>query len=85
MDADLSTLASSMSTLVNHIVGKPSRQESGELASVQEDLASVHQDIAQVSGRVAKMEGKIDAVPDKVAATVTKAVLGSITSMLMPK
>ncbi|KAG2806832.1 hypothetical protein PC119_g18585 [Phytophthora cactorum] len=75
--------ASMVSDDVGH-VGTPSRQESGELASVQADLASVRQDIAQVSGRVAEMEVKIDAVADKVAATVTKPVLGSIAFMLMP-
>ncbi|KAG6959732.1 hypothetical protein JG688_00009958 [Phytophthora aleatoria] len=51
-DAELSTLASSMTTLVDHIVGKSSRHESGEIASVQEDLALMHQRIVDIMGQL---------------------------------
>ncbi|KAF4130914.1 hypothetical protein GN958_ATG19919 [Phytophthora infestans] len=44
-DSVLSTLASSMSTLVDHIVVKPSGQERTEATSVQTDFASMHEDI----------------------------------------
>ncbi|KAG3045335.1 hypothetical protein PC121_g21334 [Phytophthora cactorum] len=83
-DADLSTLASSMTTLVDHIVGKSPRHERGEMASDEEDLVLMHQRIVEMGGRVTDMDVKIDAVAETIPATVTKAVLGTITSILMP-
>ncbi|EEY63201.1 uncharacterized protein PITG_15423 [Phytophthora infestans T30-4] len=81
-DRDLSTLASSVSTLVNHIVGQPAAPKARELSTVHADLALVRRNVAEVGDRVADIESKLDAIADTVADSVTKAVLATVTAML---
>ncbi|KAE8900679.1 hypothetical protein PF003_g15634 [Phytophthora fragariae] len=80
-DCELSSLASSVTTLVQHIVGKSESLQNRDVAEVQAGLASVQRHVTEVGGRVADLEEKIDAVAEKVAASVTKAVLATITTM----
>ncbi|KAE8877364.1 hypothetical protein PF003_g38535 [Phytophthora fragariae] len=80
-DCELSSLASSVTTLVQHIVGKSESPQNRDVAEVQAGLASVQRHVTEVGGRVADLEEKIDAVAEKVAASVTKAVLVTITTM----
>lgn len=80
-DCELSSLASSVTTLVQHIVGKSESPQNRDVVEVQAGLASVQRHVTEVGGRVADLEEKIDAVAEKVAASVTKAVLATITTM----
>ncbi|KAG1692390.1 hypothetical protein DVH05_025356 [Phytophthora capsici] len=82
-NCDLSNLASSVSTLVEHIIGKSDSQSSNDSASVQADLESVREHVALMGTRVTQLEAKIDTVAEQVAASVKEAVLGSISNFFM--